>query len=80
MFEQSTKLRYIDFYDSDDTDAITEVDISSSSSMFYGVPRTTVIFLPHGSQDVTNVRNVVYSKNGNQNDLWCPEYYSEIRY
>ena len=75
MFRFCSKLRYIDFFDSDDTDAITEVN--RSSAMFNNVPQTTVIYLPHGSQNVTNVRNVVYSKNGDETDLWCPEYYSE---
>ena len=77
VFNGCSKLRYIDFYTSDDTDAITEVGRTSSSSMFNNVPQTTVIYLPHGSQDVTNVRNVVYSRNRDENDLWCPEYYSE---
>ena len=75
VFNGCPKLRYIDFFDSDDTDAITEVN--RSSAMFNNVPQTTVIYLPHGSQEVTNVRNVVYSNGGDANDLWCPEYYSE---
>ena len=70
------KLRYIDFYASDDTDAITSVDLTDENNMFYGVPATAVIFLPHGSQDVTNVQNVVYSYGGDETDLRCPKYYS----
>lgn len=69
-------LRYIDFYDSDDTDAITSVD-RSAEGMFVDVPATTVIYLPHGSQMVTDAQNVVYSYGGDETDLRCPEYYSE---
>lgn len=74
MFYNCSNLRYIDFYDSDDTDAITGVN---SSNMFSGVPVTTVIYLPHGSQAVTDAQNVVYSYNGDETDLRCPNYYSE---
>ena len=80
IFDRCPKLRYIDFYDSDDTDAITSVRRSVydyDDCMFYGVPETTIIYLPHGSQTVANTRNVVYSYNGDETDLRCPEYYSE---
>ena len=77
MFWHCYKLRYIDFYASDDTDAITDVNLSSG--VFNGTPVTTVIFLPHGSSDVTDVTNVVYSYGGDQTDLRCPTYYSEDR-
>ena len=76
MFYNTEKLRYIDFYASDDTDAITSVDLTDENNMFYGVPATAVIYLPHGSQDVTNVQNVVYSYGGDETDLRCPKYYS----
>ena len=85
MFYFCPKLRYIDFYTSNDADAITEVD--RSADMFYGVPRTTVIYLPHGSSSVTDVENVVYTGNdpmagggshgGGAQILKCPNYYSE---
>ena len=70
-----SNLRYIDFYASNDTDAITDVNLSSG--VFNGTPATTVIFLPHGSEYVTNKTNVVYSYNGDETDLRCPAYYSE---
>ena len=78
MFLECNSLRYIDFYASDDTDAITSVERTPSRfTMFSGVPQTTVIYLPHGSRDVTDVANVVYSYNGDAADLRCANYYSE---
>ncbi len=74
MFQNCNNLRYIDFYASDDTDAITSVD--RSSGMFNGLPATTVIYLPHGSSEVTDATNVVYSYGGDATDLRCPVYYS----
>ena len=74
IFSDATNLRYIDFYASDDTDAITSVD--RSSGMFNGLPATTVIYLPHGSSEVTDATNVVYSYGGDATDLRCPVYYS----
>ena len=75
VFYGCSKLRYIDFYASKSVDAIKSVD--RSNDIFSGVPETTVIYLPKGSQDVTNVRNVVYSYGGDETDLRCPNYYSE---
>lgn len=77
MFSGCSKLRYIDFYASNNVDAIKAVDRSNASDRFYGVPQTTVIYLPKGSQAVSNVVNVVYSYNGDGNNLRCPNYYSE---
>lgn len=77
MFQNCPKLRYLDFYDSEDTDAITSVDRSNSNDQFYGVPLTTVIYLPKKSKDIDDVVNVVYSYDGDQSDLRCPNYYSE---
>ena len=77
MFSGCSKLRYIDFYASKNVDAIKAVDRSNASDRFYGVPKTTVIYLPKGSQAVSNVVNVVYSYNGDGNNLRCPNYYSE---
>jgi len=77
MFSGCSKLRYIDFYASKNVDAIKAVDRSNASDRFYGVPKTTVIYLPKGSQAVSNVVNVVYSYDGDGNDLRCPNYYSE---
>ena len=77
MFSGCSKLRYIDFYASKNVDAIKAVDRSNESDRFYGVPKTTVIYLPKGSQAVSNVVNVVYSYDGDGNDLRCPNYYSE---
>ncbi len=74
MFQYCYRLRYIDFYASDDTDAITSVD--RSSGMFNGLLATTVIYLPHGSSEVTDATNVVYSYGGDATDLRCPVYYS----
>jgi len=75
MFSGCSKLRYIDFYASNNVDAIKAVD--RSNDLFSGVPETTVIYLPKGSQAVSNVVNVVYSYNGDENNLRCPNYYSE---
>ena len=78
VFSSCEKLRYIDFYESNDTDAITSVvRNNNSSNMFWSVPLTTVIYLPHGSETVTDEKNVVYSYGGDENDLRCPLYYSE---
>lgn len=75
MFQDCQKLRYIDFYRSNDTHAIT------SFSRYYGqfayVPKTTVIYLPHESQDLKYDINVVYSYGGDGSDLRCSNYYSE---
>ena len=75
MFSGCSKLRYIDFYASNNVDAIKAVD--RSNDLFSGVPQTTVIYLPKGSLAVSNVVNVVYSYDGDGNDLRCPNYYSE---
>lgn len=79
MFMNCSKLRYIDFFASDDTDAITyeRYNKEVSLDMFWGTNSTMVIFLPHGSQTVTDAQNVVYSYGGDETDLRCPEYYSE---
>ena len=87
MFAECPRMRYIDFYASDDTNAITEVDRTTEDAMFYDVPRTTVIYLPHGSSSVTDAENVVYTGNdpmagggghgGGAQILKCPNYYSE---
>ena len=77
-FIDCPKLRYIDMYASDDTDAVTSVNRSNYNYNFFsGTPRTAIIFLPHGSNYVTTSENVVYSYGGNSNDLRCPTYYSE---
>ena len=76
-FSGCSRLRYLDFYASKNVDAIKAVDRSNASDRFYGVPQTTVIYLPKGSQAVSNVVNVVYSYNGDGNNLRCPNYYSE---
>ncbi|MDY6409229.1 MAG: hypothetical protein SPK71_05240, partial [Prevotella sp.] len=36
-----------------------------------------VVYLPHGSQAITDRQNFVYSYNGDANDLRCPKYYSK---
>ncbi len=79
MFAYCSKLRYIDFRPSNQIDAILSVDRDARKNTFSNVPRTTVIYLPHGSQTVTDGENVVYSYNGDANDLRCPRYYSEDR-
>ena len=76
MFYSCTKLRYLDFYASNNVDAIKSVDRNNEDDIFYEVPQTTVIYLPKGSQAVSNVVNVVYSYDGDGNDLRCPNYYS----
>ena len=76
MFSGCSKLRYIDFYASKNVDAIKAVDRNNTNDRFYEVPQTTVIYLPKGSQAVSNVVNVVYSYDGDGNDLRCPNYYS----
>lgn len=72
MFYQCSNLRYINSFASNHTDAI-----KYSGNMMSGIPKTTVIYLPHGSQLVTDKQNVVYSYNGDETDLRCPKYYSE---
>jgi len=76
MFNQCPKLRYIDFFASNHTNAITEFKKNPGDQMFYGTKATIVVYLPHGSQTVTDAANVVYSYNGDENDLRCPKYYS----
>jgi len=73
MFSGDNALRYIDFYLSDDTDAIKSTNVGN---MFKNIPATAVVYLPHGSQEITDRTNFVYSYNGNQSDLCCPMYYS----
>ena len=77
MFSRTFLLRYLDFFASDDTDAIKAVD--RSSGMFSGLPETTIVYLPHGSKNVTDKRNVVYSNDIEGIDLRCAEYYSADR-
>ena len=77
MFRDCSKLRYIDFYASNDIDAISSKDRTDPTSrdMFFGVPRTTVIYLPHGSANVSgDTENVVYTDGS---ELKCDKYYSE---
>ena len=73
MFSGDNALRYIDFYLSDDTDAIKSTNVGN---MFKNIPATAVVYLPHGSQEITDRQNFVYSYNGDANDLRCPKYYS----
>ena len=73
MFHADDALRYIDFYLSDDTDAINSTNVTD---MFLWSPATAVVYLPHGSQEVTDRQNIVYSYNGDASDLRCPKYYS----
>ena len=76
IFYDNSSLRFIDFYASDDFNGIATVD-RSEGEMFYAIPATTVIYLPHG---VTNkpssgeLQNVVYT---NGTELHCDDYYSE---
>ena len=74
MFLDDMSLRYVDFYLSDDTDAINSANVTR---MFAGCPETAVVYLPHGSQEIKDRTNFVYSYNGNQSDLRCPKYYSK---
>ena len=76
-FSACNSLRYIDFSDVEDTEVVTSVERATASTFFAGVPATTVIYLPAGSNAVTDVSNVVYSHNGDASDLRCPSYYSE---
>ena len=69
VFDGCSKLRYIDFYASKNVDAIKSVDRNNEGDIFYRVLKTTVIYLPKGSQAVSNVVNVVYSYNGDGNNL-----------
>ncbi|MBQ3741509.1 MAG: BspA family leucine-rich repeat surface protein [Prevotella sp.] len=73
----SNSLRYIDFFDVEDTEVVTSVERATAHTFFASVPATTVIYLPAGSNAVTDVSNVVYSHNGDASDLRCPSYYSE---
>ena len=86
MFSSNIKLRYVDFYDSEDADAITAFDRNDETNMFYNIPRTTVVYLPKSSREVTDAANVVYSQDPGGGShgggavnyiLRCPEYYSE---
>ena len=81
MFQSCSKLRYIDFYNCNYATSGSGLQfplntVNRSSGTFNGVPATTVIFLPKGDGVVTDVTNVVYSYNGNDNDLRCHDYYS----
>ena len=85
QFSNCSNLRYIDFYDSDCTYAYTWRMMRRSYPgphdveylPFSNLPYTTIIYLPHGSETVTDKQNVVYSYNGDETDLRCPDYYSE---
>ena len=82
MFRDCEKLRYIDFYNCNYATSGSGMSfplnsVSLYGSTFTGVPTTTVIYLPKGNGVVTNVRNVVYSNDGDEDDLRCPNYYSE---
>jgi len=79
MFSSTLSLRFIDFSASDDADAIITVNRKSESDddhgMFYSVPATTVIYLPHGAGQLKeNLQNVVYTSG---TELHCDDYYSE---
>ena len=80
MFYGCRKLRYINFYESTYSTSGYQRPLNSvnrSSNTFIGVPETCVIYLPKRNGVVTDVTNVVYSYNGDGNDLRCPNYYSE---
>lgn len=79
-FQNCPKLRFIDFSNCTDTyKNIVSVNRSTSNTMFNGVPRTTVIYLPkdNGQPDTetSEVENVVYTAS--DNTLQCDKYYSE---
>lgn len=76
MFANNNKLRFVDLFASDHTDAVTTANIMY---MFGSMPynNTKVVYLPHGKKDITNRMNFVYSYNGDETDLRCPQYYSE---
>ena len=81
MFRNCNMLRYIDFYNISYATSGTGLEtplntVQRNSGTFSGVPETTVIYLPKRNGVVDNVTNVVFSYNGNENDLRCPNYYS----
>ena len=81
MFYRCYKLRYIDFYNCNYATSGSGLTfplnrVSLTSSTFKEVPKTTVIYLPKGNDKVKNIDNVVYSNDGDENDLRCPKYYS----
>ncbi|MBQ9177454.1 MAG: BspA family leucine-rich repeat surface protein [Prevotella sp.] len=73
FFFNNISLRYADFYLSDHANTFTSEVVNE---MLRSIKSTAVVYLPHGSKEVTGKQNVVYSYNGNQNDLRCPKYYS----
>ena len=76
LFYGCRALRYVDFYLSDDTDAINSTNVKYLFPIDDEI-YTAVVYLPHGSQAITDRQNFVYSYNGNQSDLRCPKYYSK---
>ena len=75
LFNGCRALRYVDFYLSDDTDAINSTNVKYLFPLDEEI-YTAVVYLPHGSQAITDRQNFVYSYNGDANDLRCPKYYS----
>ena len=75
LFNGCSALRYVDFYLSDDTDAINSTNVKYLFPLDEEI-YTAVVYLPHGSQAITDRQNFVYSYNGDANDLRCPKYYS----
>ena len=80
LYHTSRKvIRYLDLYESNDTHAIKSAnfnDVFSLGAGLFGHP-TSLIYLPHGSQDVTNKYNVVYTDAASGTTLKTPGYYSE---
>ena len=82
MFQNMYASRYIDFFASNDVNAINEsnFDYLIGSYTTYDGYRfstdghQTVIYLPHGSDAITDKMNVVYSYNNDQTDLRCYTY------
>ena len=90
MFSDMYACRYIDFFASNDVNAITASNFESlfgapeySSAKVSELPFSTkgnhtVVYLPHGSDAITDKMNVVYSYNKDQNDLRCHTYSCEF--
>ena len=72
------KLRYVDLSGcTDPYNNVASVSRQTARTMFYTVPRTTVIYLPSGNTQPTegDLENVVYTDESEL--LQCDKYYSE---
>ena len=73
------KLRYVDFYNAVETypeGKNWSITSTIAQSMFNRLANYVVVYIPKGSQSVTDRANTVYSYDAEGTDLRCPNYYS----